>query len=635
MAIVAAGALVLSACTSGTDDPDDTTTEDSQGSDEGTETDDGADTAAPGEDDGSETSAPGEDAASGDTAKPDLGEITTKEDNIFFSVGADEWAGLNANTTETNSVYNAVISSRLGSSFWYYGTDGTIYPDEDFGTYTVTSEEPLTVEYTISDQAVWEDGTQITYNDFLLEWASNNPPSIFGEPPAPDDPAAEDFVPTFNSVATDWGLYVPDGPQGELDGKTFTITYPDPYPDYELTVGGPTGPAHVAAEAAGMTPEELVTAIQDGDAEALAPVGEFWNTGWLSPDKTLPDPMIAQSSGPYTVDGAKGAEWSVGEYLTIAPNDVYWGPPPATSNLTFRFAAPETHVQALSNGDLNIIEPQATVDTVQQIEALGDSITLETGDTMTFEHLDYNFAEGSPFAETGGGLAAREAFAYCVPRQQIVDNLIKPITDEAQVMNSREVFPFQENYEEHVGKIYDGRYDEVNLEEAQAKFEESGLEQGTQIRIGYGAGNQRRVDEVALIKASCDQVGFEIVDASAPGLGDVLSSGDWEIALFAWAGSGTVTGSAFWYEIDGAGNYGGWESQAADDAWNTISTSLDEEVHAEQLAIVEKAAWDDLHSIPVFAHPGVVAYDATIDNVIHNASQTGVPWNAEQWVRGE
>lgn len=273
MAIVAAGALVLSGCTSGTteDDPtsDNGTTQDS--------TDDGTDSTAPaGGDDGEETSGGGETGgeAAGDTAKQDLGEITTTEGNIFYSVGPDEWAGYNSVTAETNSVYNSVVSSRLGSSFWYYGTDGTIYPDEDFGTYTVTSEDPLTVEYTISDEAVWEDGTPITYNDYLFEWASNNPPAIYGEPPAEGDEGFEDYVPAFNSVAADFGIYVPDGPQGELDSKKFTITYPDPYPDYTLMVGG-AFPSHIAAQESGMTPEELVTAIQEGDADAIAPAAEF------------------------------------------------------------------------------------------------------------------------------------------------------------------------------------------------------------------------------------------------------------------------------------------------------------------------------------------------------------------------
>jgi peptide/nickel transport system substrate-binding protein len=613
MAIVAAGALVLSACTSDSgEEPEDTQDAAQEGDSE------------TGTDDGSETSAPEAGGDEGSTAKPDLGDVQTVDDNINYSVGADEWQGYNPNTPETNSVYNSVITGRLSSGFWYWGTDGTVYPREEFGTYEMTSEDPLTIEYTISDEAVWEDGTPVTYDDYLLEWAAQNP-NMFGE-------LGEEEAPLFNHVSSDFGTYVPDGPQGESGGKTFTVEYPEPYPDWELLVGGPTGPAHVAAREAGMELADLTQALQDADKEALTPVAEFWNEGWLSPDKALPSPDVAPSYGEYSLDGAT---WEAGQFLTLVPNESWWGVPPATANLTFRFAAPETHVQALQNGDLNIIEPQATVDTVQQIEALGDSVTLLRGDELTFEHLDYNFAEGSPFAESEGGLAAREAFAMCVPRQQIVDNLIKPINPEAVVMNSREVFPFQEGYQEMVDAIYDGRYDEVDLEGAKAKFQEAGLEDGVEIRIGYGAGNQRRTDEVALIKASCDQVGFNIIDASGPTLGDVLASGDWEIAMFGWAGSGTVTGSAFWYQSDGSGNFGLWNSPEADAAWDTISTSLDEEVQKEQLQIVEKAAWDDLHSIPVFAFPGVVAHAADIENVIFNSTQTQIAWNAEQWVRSQ
>jgi peptide/nickel transport system substrate-binding protein len=37
----------------------------------------------------------------------------------------------------------------------------------------------------------------------------------------------------------------------------------------------------------------------------------------------------------------------------------------------------------------------------------------------------------------------------------------------------------------------------------------------------------------------------------------------------------------------------------------------------------------------VFAFPGTVAHDASIENVIFNATQTQIAWNAEQWVRAE
>lgn len=625
MAIAAAGALVLSACTSdtGTDDP----TTDEAGEDAGT--DDAPPGDEPTDDDMTEGPTEGDgEMPLGETAKEDLGEVTAAEGNISYSVGADEWQGFNSDLSSTNSVYNAVVNARLSHGFWYWGTDGTVYPNPDFGTYQMTSEDPLTVEYTISEAATWSDGTPITFNDFLLGWASSNPEVLFGEPEVDADGNA---ILTFDSVSSDFGTYVPDGPTGEVDGKTFTLTYPEPYPDWEIMIGS-AYPAHVVERESGMQPGELAEAILAQDGATVEMAAEFWNEGWLSREPgTLPDPALVPSSGPYSLDPAHGAEWSAGQYITVGANPEFYGTPPATSNLTFRFAAPETHVTALQNGDINVIEPQATIDTVQQIDALGDSVTKETANELTFEHLDYNFAESSPFSEANGGLAAREAFAYCVPRQEIVDRLIVPINPDAVVMNSREIFPFQDGYEEHVAAMYDGRYDTVDLEMATTKFEESGLEEGTEIRIGYGAGNQRRTEEVALIKSSCDQVGFEIVDAAGPSLGDVLTAGDWEIAMFGWAGSGTVTGSAFWYEIDGQGNYGGWVNEEADTAWATISTTLDEAAQAEQLAIIEAAAWNDLHSIPLFAFPGVIAYDSRLENVRFNATQTQVAWNAEQW----
>src|SRR5690606_29751983 len=135
----------------------------------------------------------------------------------------------------------------------------------------------------------------------------------------------------------------------------------------------------------------------------------------------------------------KLSAWEAGQSVTLVANENYWGTPPATKTLVYRFVAPDAMVQALQNGDLNIIEPQATVDTVAQLEALGDAVSTLTGESLTWEHLDFNCNNGV-FADS---LELREAFAMCVPRQQIIDNLIKPIDPNATVMNAREVFPFQ------------------------------------------------------------------------------------------------------------------------------------------------------------------------------------------------
>jgi peptide/nickel transport system substrate-binding protein len=594
IAVAATGALLFSACSSPAGD----------------------DTAEP---DATETSAA---APASDTCKADLGDVETAEGDVKYSVGEDEFLGYNSNTPETYSTYNSAVTERILDGFWYWGTDGSVCRNEVFGTYEAISEDPLEVEYTIADDAVWSDGTPITYADFLLSWAAQ---AVTTDGAFTDD-ASE--TPLFNHISgLTFGDYVPEGPQADAaDAKTFVYPYERVYADWEIQVEAPF-PAHVVAEQIGISTEELVDAIHNLDLPTLQQAAEFWNTGWLSNPGELQDPALVPSSGPYTF---KENGWVAGQSITLTANEEYWGPAPATQELTIRFAAADTHVQALQNGDLDVIEPQATVDTVQQLEALGSAVTVTTGQTLTWEHLDYNFNAG-PFAES---LPLREAFAYCVPRQKIVDDLIKPIDEGAEVMNAREVFPFQDNYQDVVDAAYDGRYDEVNLEEAQAKFAEAGVTAPVEVRIGYSAPNPRRSSEVAAIKASCDQVGFNIVDAGSPEFFDVvLPNNDYEIALFAWAGSGQIASGQNIYASGQPQNYGGYTNDTVDEAWNTLASSIDPAVHEEQVKIIEKELWDTLYGIPLFAHPGVGAFSSSLENVRDTAAQSGIIWNSEQWAR--
>ncbi|GMA30568.1 ABC transporter family substrate-binding protein [Litorihabitans aurantiacus] len=612
MAVVAATALVLSACTSTPQGDGDETPTDGGSSDTGT--------------------GGGSGEAYEGTDKEDLGDITTVDDTISYSLGEDEWLGYNGNTPETYSTYNSVVNDRMQSGFTYFGTDGTIYVNEELGNVELVSEDPMVVEYTINDDAVWSDGTPITYDDALFSWASQafvdataTEAARAEATAAGEDPEAVSDVPLFNYVGgTDLGDRT-SMPEGEPGGKTFTLTYDDPYPDYMISTMMQF-PLHVAAEQAGTTSEDFIAAVEAEDIEALRPVAEFFNDGWLSPNPgTLPDESIALSSGPYML-----SSWQAGQSITLEANPEWWGTPPATSTLVYRFAPAETQVQALANGDLNIIEPQATVDTVSQIEAIGDSVSLLTGPSLTWEHLDFNFNTG-PFATS---LELREAFAMCVPRQLIIDNLIKPIDPEAVVMNAREVFPFQETYDEVLETSYDGRYDEVDIEGAQAKIAESGVAGPIDVRIGYSGPNARRTEQVALIKDSCDQAGFNVSDVGNPDFFDqTLPNGDYEVALFAWAGSGQITSGQNIYATGRGQNYGGFSNAEVDAAWDTLSTTLDTDEQLEQIKIIEKVLWDELYGIPVFAHPGVVAYDSTISNVRDTTTQSTVAWNAEQWVR--
>ena len=606
-ALAAGSALILSACAPGGGNAGDSSNSGSAASQGG---DSGAGNVIEG-DKGQKLTA----EASG-PEMADLGDVETQDGSIAYSVGADDFLSYNGLQSNTYTTYNSAVADRMFSSFWYFGTDGSIIPNEDFGTYEKTSDDPLTVKYTISDDAKWSDGTPVTAGDFIVHWAANN-----------DTVKAEGSeTPLFDSISFEQGKYIPEAPEGEADGKEFTVTYPEPYADWEILISTAL-PAHIVAKEAGMSFEELVTAAKEKDVEALTPAAEFWNDGWDFSPGELPDASLVPSMGPYKF---KDGGWQAGQSITLEANPEYWGTPPATKELVLRFADPKTHVQALQNGDLDVIEPQATVDTLQQLEGLGDDVNVQTGDQLTWEHVDYNRGEGSVFADSP---ELREAFALCLPRQQIVDNLIKPIYADAQVMNLREVFPFQDKYQEVVDEAYPKEMDEPNIEKAKELVEQSGVSKPT-VRLGYQAGNQRRTETVALIKSSCDQAGFDVQDANSPVFfKEVMPAGDYDAALYAWAGSGQKASGANIYQSDGAQNQQSYNNPEVDAAWDKLATSLDENEQLEQVKTIEKLLWEDFQAIPLYAHPGLVGHKADVANVRDTAAQSGALWNVEQWVR--
>ena len=606
-ALAAGSALILSACAPGGGNAGDSSSNGSGASQGG---DSGAGNVIEG-DKGQKLTA----EASG-PGLADLGDVETQDGSIAYSVGADDFLSYNGLQSNTYTTYNSAVVDRMFSSFWYFGTDGSIIPNEDFGTYEKTSDDPLTVKYTISDDAKWSDGTPVTAGDFIVHWAANN-----------DTVKAEGSeTPLFDSISFEQGKYIPEAPEGEADGKEFTVTYPEPYADWEILISTAL-PAHIVAKEAGMSFEELVTAAKEKDVEALTPAAEFWNDGWDFSPGELPDASLVPSMGPYKF---KDGGWQAGQSITLEANPEYWGTPPATKELVLRFADPKTHVQALQNGDLDVIEPQATVDTLQQLEGLGEDVNVQTGDQLTWEHVDYNRGEGSVFADSP---ELREAFALCLPRQQIVDNLIKPIYADAEVMNLREVFPFQDKYQEVVDAAYPKEMDQPNIEKAKELVEKSGVSKPT-VRLGYQAGNQRRTETVALIKSSCDQAGFDVQDANSPVFfKEVMPAGDYDAALYAWAGSGQKASGANIYQSDGAQNQQSYNNPEVDAAWDKLATSLDENEQLEQTKTIEKLLWEDFQAIPLYAHPGLVGHKADVANVRDTAAQSGALWNVEQWVR--
>lgn len=521
-----------------------------------------------------------------------------------------EFNSYNVNTEDGNSTANAVVINRVLPGFWVYAPDGSIQPDTEFGTYEKTSDDPLTVKYSINAKATWSDGEPVDCDDVTLTWLAKNGQT--GE---------KGF-----SAAANTGYEDMNKPDCKAGDKDFTITYKKSFADWSAMFGPQEiMPAHIVEKKAGMT-KTFIDYADTPDSPDLAKAIEFYNTGWqFNPGDLQKD--IMPSSGPYMIDG-----WSAGQSLTLKANPKWWGTAAKAETIVIRYMAGDTQAQALQNGEIDVMDPQPQVDIVHQLEALGDQIVYSPQDQYTFEHFDFNF-KNEGFADK----KVREAFAKCVPRQQIVDNLIKPQNANAQIMQSRYIYPFQPQYEEYVSGIGGQAYDKQDIAGAKALLEQAG-KTGMTVRVGWRkdpqALNKRRADTVALLQNACNQAGFKIVDAGTPTFfSKEWPGGQWDIAMFAWAGSPLVTGSIGIYDTDGGQNMGKYSNPKVDALVTELAQEIDKD---KQLAIQKKIdilLWQDLVTIPLFAFPGVYAAATDITGAEFNATQADLTWNADKWSR--
>lgn len=556
------------------------------------------------------------------------GTITIATTNAFTSFNGD--------TPEANLDTNGMVGYLTGVSgglglggFQRLDADYSVLPNTDFGTYEKVSDDPLTVRYTLNEGLTWSDGEPITADDMLVNWVINS--GWFDD--AVIDPETGDATnggtQYFTLAGSTAGLDTTSFPEISDDNMSMTLTYATPYVDWELV--NPIGkPAHVLAEKAGVSLEDLITTITDtpeGNVDApVAPnatikaVADFWNTGY---DVTaMPtDESLLVASGPFIV-----TDFVPESSITLEKNPEYKGEmSPSYDQLIIRFIGDaNAQVTALQNGEVNAIQPQASADTLTALE--NANATVHPGDQLAYDHVDLNFS--GVFADAN----VREAFMKVIPRQQILDSIVTPVNPEAGVLNSQIFLPTDgAQYETAVAASGYDAYTEPDIEGAKALLAGA----TPTVRILYNTNNPNRVDSFRAIQQSAQSAGFVIEDAGSPDWSSLLGSGSYDASIFGWVSPGA--GNAALPQIfktNGGGNYNGYSNSDVDTLVDESQVTLDEDRLAEIKVEIDAATAADFYGLPLFQSPGLFADNGSISGVTYFGGQTGIVWNAQEWTIG-
>ena len=561
----------------------------------------------------------------------------------------DAFQAYNTATADSNATANSNIFYLANRGFNYYDDEPKLVPDTDFGKYEVLEEDPLTVKYTVNEGVTWSDGVPVDGADLLLRWAAQTTHMNSVEPEY-DEETGE----VSNQDAVDAGTYWNSGattgsgvdlvsstPTLGDDNRSLTLVYDKPFVDWEIDFGvgvAAHGTVQLAYPDKNYSGEDakkaLVKAIQDKDFDWLRPVAQSWNNDYKFVD--LPqEPQKLLSNGAYTITDLKKDQ-----YVTLTANPKYtWGPSPKYETIVVQFISdPQAQLQALENGEVQIASGQPTADLITRLKEM-PGVSYVGAPEGTYEHIDVQVTNGGPFdAATYGGDAdkarkVRQAFFMSIPRQEIVEKLVKPLQEDAELRNSNVFVPGSKGYTESV-KVNEYPKLTVDVDGAKALLAEVGVTTPISVRFLYGQGNTRRAQEYELIRQSAEQAGFTLVDSPSSTWGDdVFTKPEvYDAALFGWQSTSLAVGeSSANYKTGGSNNPYGWSLPEIDALFKELETETEPAQQQKTLIEIENLISQQYWTVPIFQFPGVTAWSNKVEGINPSFLQPTYFWNYWEW----
>ena len=285
----------------------------------------------------------------------------------------------NASSASGNNVANLLPQYVANSGFNYYDNTPALLKSEEFGAYEKTSDDPLTVKYTVNDQVKWSDGVAVDGADMLLAWVAgfgyfkNDDGSYMFQHAAPRDDLASK-LPTVN-------------------GRTLEFSYDKAFVDWEINFGigvsahGTVMMAYPEITDPAEAKKQFIDAVTNGDKKWLQKVADVWNTGYQVTDATAADtdPTKGAKKNVFLSNGAYRVEEVVADdHVTLVANPLYtWGPSPKYERITIReIADPTAAVQAVDNGDVQVASGQPTADLLALLLDLHVAILRQRSSTL-------------------------------------------------------------------------------------------------------------------------------------------------------------------------------------------------------------------------------------------------------------
>jgi glutathione transport system substrate-binding protein len=505
---------------------------------------------------------------------------------ITYALGKDikSWNTLSSagNTLE----YSHALFGVVPRVHVYY-PDLSVQVNKDLmDSVEITSKNPMTVVYKIKKEAVWNDGTPVSAEDFIYTWKVQNSRDC-----------------TECKPASTSGFKQAKSVEGSDGGKTVTVVFSEPFPDWQAMFV-PLYPGHIAAQHGTL-------------AQAFT---------WF--DQTVP----TWSAGPYKIE-----KYEPNFALTLVPNDKWWGKKPTLDKVVFRIITKDSElIPAMRNREVNAFSPIPTADLVAQAKQI-ETAHWFLGKNLSWEHFDLNLK--NPYL---ADKALRQAIFTAIDRKAIIDKTVGQYAPDTKPIGNHNFVPGMKAYKDVVTPTGQGAGD---VEKAKKILTDAGykIEGGKLItpsgqavpplRMRYTTGNQLRKDSCELFANMVKPLGLEIQVQQTDDLGGTLTAGDFDVMIFAWVLSPLRIGGArqLWHSTS-ASNYGKWSNPESDRLLDEAARTVGDDAKAYELINkADELMAADAYVLPLFQRETFLVAGKEYTNIRPNPTNHGPVYNVGQW----
>jgi peptide/nickel transport system substrate-binding protein len=460
------------------------------------------------------------------------------------------------------------------------------------GNAKIVSKKPFTVLVTLNKKAKWSDGKQVSADDLIFTWKTIVDPKF--------DIAGRSGWDSITRAV-------------KVNAKAVKFIYKVPYAPYKVQFATSVLPQH---------------ALEGLDFNTI------WDTNYNNKaGQTM-------ASGPFKLQS-----YTKGQSLVMVRNSSFWGKRPTLDKITFLFRTnTDTEIQAIRGGEVDAIYPQPQLQLAQLRGQSGLRVQTHAGTTI--EHIDINTGAGNSTPLLGQAWF-RQAIAYSLDRTGMIKQLYSTLNPGLPTLNNLTYVTAQKGlYVPHFAK-YQINNKAKRIAKVAAIMKAHNCTKGgdgiytcggekASVRLGTTSGNKLRELAVEILQAQAKDAGIEFRADNQPSrlFFPRIADSKYDLALFAWVGTGDPAGQVDIYGTGGGSNWKAYSNAKVTNLLKASDAALDPKARIKFVNAADAQMAKDVPTIPLYQKPTYFVFKTSLKGLVDNPTLQGPTWNTEAWKAG-